>query len=156
MDNLARDVALAEKLGYGCHYGRFKAVYPNTMDKSIEEILGSGKAKRAKAKTTAAAMPETRKCKGCGREMLAGPYHKLYCDEDCKRYHYEKRKRERRKDAIAAGKICVKCGKPVISGRHYKYCSDKCCEEAQREQYEAFKARQVVERKRKRMEAEET
>ena len=39
MDNLARDVALAEKLGYGCHYGRFKAVYPNTMDKSIEEIL---------------------------------------------------------------------------------------------------------------------
>lgn len=153
MDNLARDVALAEKLGYGCHYGRFKAVYPNTMDRSIEDILGTGKAKRVKAKTVE--VPETRKCKGCGREMVPGPYNKLYCDEDCKRYHYEKRKRERRKDAIAAGRFCVQCGKPVISGRHYKYCSDQCCEEAERERYELTLARSAVERKRKRMEAEE-
>ena len=153
MDNLARDVALAEKLGYGCHYGRFKAAYPYTMDKSIDEILGTGKAKRVKAKTVE--VPETRKCKGCGREMVPGPYNKLYCDEDCKRYHYEKRKRERRKDAIAAGRYCVQCGKPVISGRHYKYCSDKCCEEAERERYELTLARSAVERRRKRTEAEE-
>lgn len=153
MDNLERDVALAERLGYGCHYGRFKAVYPNTMDKSIEEILGTGKAKRAKTKTVE--VPETRKCKGCGRVIQPGPYHKLYCNDDCKRYHYEKRKRERRKDAIAAGKLCVQCGKPVISGRHHKYCSDKCCEEAERERYELSLARSAVERKRKRMEAEE-
>ena len=150
MDNLARDVALAEQLGYGCHYGRFKAVYPNTMDKSIEEILGTGKAKRVKIKTVE--VPETRKCKGCGREIQPGPYHKLYCDDDCRRYHYEKRKRERKKDAVEARSVCVQCGKPVILNRRYKYCSDHCRMEAEKERYEVTKDRKIVERKRKREE----
>lgn len=32
LDNLTRDVLAAEALGYGCHYGDYKADYPNTRD----------------------------------------------------------------------------------------------------------------------------
>lgn len=115
-------------------------------------FMGTGKAKRVEIKTVE--VPETRKCRSCGRVIQPGPYHKLYCDADCKRRHYEKRKRERRKDAVEAGNICAQCGNPVILNRRYKYCSDRCRMEAERERYEVTNARKIVERKRKR--AEET
>ena len=34
MDNLDKDIRMAEKLGYGVHYGAFKADYPNTKEKN--------------------------------------------------------------------------------------------------------------------------
>lgn len=38
MDNLDKDIRMAEKLGYGVHYGAFKADYPNTREKTPEQI----------------------------------------------------------------------------------------------------------------------
>lgn len=32
MDNLTRDVLAAERLGYGCHYGNYKADHPHTAE----------------------------------------------------------------------------------------------------------------------------
>lgn len=144
MDNLARDVALAEKLGYGCHYGRFKAVYPNTMDKSIEEILGTGKGSMPKAPPRKE--PQMRKCKNCGKEFPAGPYEKIYCNDDCRRYYYDRQKWAQMKGVVEASAKCVICGKPVLTKRRRKYCSDKCYELGYREQYQAYLAKAKLKR----------
>ena len=32
IDNLTRDVLEAERLGYGCHYGKYKADHPRTAE----------------------------------------------------------------------------------------------------------------------------
>ena len=74
MDNLDRDVIRAERLGYGCHYGQYKADHPYTRVEEAEEEIPP---KNEKQKT----------CAHCGvtyYPSFAGRSHgSKYCSERC-------------------------------------------------------------------------
>lgn len=154
MDNLERDVRMAEKLGYGCHYGWYKADHPHTAELTDEEILGlpvKGKKKKPAAKKG----PEMTVCLWCGESFPATRHRRQYCNDDCRRYAYEKVKRERKKaEAHAADqkeKLCVVCGKPVTGKGCVKYCSIDCRQVGEREQYQIRLAKERMKRAQKKL-----
>lgn len=76
MTNLDKDLAMMEKLGYGPHYGAYKADYPHTMEKQPDEILHDH---------------NFRPCRNCGAMMrLDRGRRKLYCDDFCRRQYESK------------------------------------------------------------------
>lgn len=150
MDNLARDVRMAEKLGYGCHYGWYKADHPHTADLTDEEILGlpvKGKKKKPVAKG-----PEMTVCRWCGKSFPTSRHGRQYCNDDCRRYAYEKVKRERKKAAVQKNKICVICGGPITGRGNRKYCSFDCRQIGEREQYQIRLAKEKRKREQKKWE----
>lgn len=90
MDNLARDVLEAKRLGYGCHYGWYKADHPHTKP-AADDLPAEASQKQH----------ELRKCKHCGN--LFEPSHggKQYCSESCKHIHSAQLNLEARRRAIA-------------------------------------------------------
>ena len=72
MDNLAKDVAAAQRLGYGCHYGRYKVDHPHTSNRSVEVIPE----------------PEDNepphRCKHCGKIFKPRDGHQVFCTEECR------------------------------------------------------------------------
>ena len=75
MDNLARDMMLCEKAGFGVHYGRWKATQPNRV-----------KPKEAEADLY------TRKCAYCGHDFYFHRPNHIYCTMECaKRMRYERK-----------------------------------------------------------------
>ena len=86
MDNLEKDVAAAMRLGYGVHYGRYKADYPKTKEDT-------------------GADPYIRECRYCGKRFRAAGLRngKLYCDDWCRdaynsRKAYQKRMEQKNKE----------------------------------------------------------
>lgn len=87
LDNIERDVIQAERLGYGCHYGRYKADYPYTREEE-EEI------------------PEdapTRICEHCGEPfcMIGASHLRKYCSYECCQKAARKQAANRRKKEAA-------------------------------------------------------
>lgn len=79
MDNLEKDVAAAMRLGYGVHYGRYKADHPNTKEDAGED-------------------PGNRKCRNCGEPIRATGLRnrRLYCDDRCRKaYNYKMAQQKR-------------------------------------------------------------
>lgn len=69
LDNIERDVVNAMALGYGVHYGNYKADYPNTRDMEPEIIV------------------ETKPCLYCGKpiQLINGnDRRKRFCNDDCR------------------------------------------------------------------------
>lgn len=87
-DNLDKDVAMALKLGYGVHYGAYKADHPHTREKEPEEILDQSRFGL---------------CLNCGKRFskCGRGYRKLYCDDVCRMQYYSRieyqKAQERRK-----------------------------------------------------------
>lgn len=78
LDNIERDVIRAERLGYGCHYGRYNADHPYTRVEEPEEI------------------PEgapSRICEHCGKlyGMAGRSHNSKFCSDAC--YYQAARKR---------------------------------------------------------------
>ena len=78
LDNLDRDVIRAERLGYGCHYGRYKADHPHTRveDAHPAPIIEVQE------------LPNTLKpCKFCGKmfdpEDLGYTKARMFCSDEC-------------------------------------------------------------------------
>lgn len=75
MSNLDYDIAMAQKLGYGVWYGRYKADHPYTKDEEQEEIVydkGVGA------------------CEYCGRLFRKDRgMRRRFCNDQC-RYQYRK------------------------------------------------------------------
>ena len=106
MDRLEMDSVLMEKMGYGIHYGKYKADHPRT-----EELAHFLQGK-----------PEEKKsCAFCGREFKSNDRRKIYCNDDCKVRAREKRKQESKRAKMK----CVVCGKR-LDGKRKVYCSDEC------------------------------
>lgn len=77
-DNIDLDMAAARRLGYGCHYGHFKADHPYTKDDNEARL--AAKPKRA---------PQERPvyeivCRGCGKTFTSPNRLRKYCDDRCK------------------------------------------------------------------------
>ena len=106
MDRLEMDSILMEKMGYGIHYGKYKADHPHT-----EELAHFLQGK-----------PEEKKsCAFCGKEFKSNDRRKIYCNDDCKVRAREKRKQDNKR----ANMKCVVCGK-WLEGKRKVYCSDEC------------------------------
>lgn len=95
LDNLDRDVIRAERLGYGCHYGQYKADHPHTRAE------GSNPAPIIEAQE----IPNTLKsCRMCGKmfdpEELGYTRARKFCSNECvvksKRMRDKKYKAQRR------------------------------------------------------------
>lgn len=75
LDNIERDVILAERLGYGCHYGRYKADHPHTR---VEE----------ESAVEVKPLPDSLKpCRFCGKlfdpEMQGHTKARAFCSYEC-------------------------------------------------------------------------
>lgn len=68
MDNLDKDIAMAMKLGYGCHYGAYKADHPHTRD-----ITDSAQNQTVKMMV----------CERCGQRYFKRKHNQKYCSTRC-------------------------------------------------------------------------
>ena len=116
MDNLAKDVREAMRLGYGVHYGRYKADHPCTADHSAEP-------------------PEqkfpTIRCRCCGKEFEQTHKNLRFCSDECRAKNQEERRQQRLKSpALPIGAaICPVCGgefQRTNKNAMKKYCSQSC------------------------------
>lgn len=108
-DNLDKDTARAMALGYGVHYGRYKADYPNTADEIPEEP------KKLKY---------TKICLNCGMEFHPNRSDRKYCCEEC-RWEYTHKHRRKRPE-MRRRETCKLCGKVITKPRMRSYCSLDC------------------------------
>jgi hypothetical protein len=76
-DNLDLDVRDALRLGYGCHYGDFKADHPYTA--------AANEARLAKMKKKPKPRPVYEVyCAGCGKKFTTANKRRRYCADTCK------------------------------------------------------------------------
>lgn len=124
-DHLEYDVMRAEALGYGCHYGKYKADHPET---------------RAEFETTTGLLPiitpahpkneQERFCLFCGRpfEVKYQTDGKVYCCDDCRQKAFIEKKAGRR-----SGLYCSWCGRTIPHNTNKsRYCSGECSCDAAR------------------------
>lgn len=76
-DNLDLDVGDALRLGYGCHYGNFKADHPETREANEARL------KKPKPQTKLHPLFEVC-CAGCGKKFTTDNPRRRYCDDTCK------------------------------------------------------------------------
>jgi len=95
-DNLELDVMDGERLGYGCHYGNFKADHPRTKALNEARLNPKKKAVTSKAeKGRPRVTPEyERVCPVCGQKFTANHSRRIYCSEKCKARAVRVRKKE--------------------------------------------------------------
>ena len=140
MDNLSRDILRAKALGYGCHYGKYKADHPTTAPVKHQEEKELD-------------IP-IKICRFCGQEFTDGTRNanSRYCNVEC--YRKANAQRNKLKAQQARGvtaettRECAGCGKPFllanVNGNNI-YCSPECKQqkrhERQREKYERRKSK---------------
>ena len=77
LDQLTLDMRECEKAGYGCHYGKWKAMQkPVTVEK--EKRIPDG----------------WRVCENCGEAFKPNQKHQRFCDVYCQRRAYDERVRK--------------------------------------------------------------
>ena len=117
MDNLTRDVLEAERLGYGCHYGNYKADHPHTRPAPDEPLAHLEE------------QEEFRICKHCGKSFVRQSLLRDFCSDICKRTHKAQIVNESRRKSIMKypDHVCKRCGSVFHpSKRIQKFCSRSC------------------------------
>ena len=124
-DHLEYDVMRAEALGYGCHYGAYKADHLETRadfeaDTGIVEIKKVDTSKVEK------------KCQHCGGVFYAKgqDMRRVYCSDECRQQANAERERERLKKLNG---ICQWCGGQLPDRSRTTYCCPECYGAAKRE-----------------------
>lgn len=140
LDNIERDVIAAMRLGYGVHYGHYKADYPYTKDPAPIPVQ--------KPEAEPAKPVEEEKdavCPVCGKTFIRN-HGRKYCSEECAvkasrvkaREYYQKKRNETR--VI----VCPECDEEfTTASSHQKYCCIACRRAAERKK----KAQQRKEKK---------
>ena len=116
MDNLARDVREAERLGYGCHYGRYKVDHPHTRDEPDEPVCET----RHKPK----------KCPECGESFIPDHGCQKYCSIACNNRAIRRRYRENHPIKEISGgyqKVCPVCGDGFGTYIARQVCCSRAC-----------------------------
>lgn len=114
------DAQQAEALGYGCHYGKYKADHPNT-ELEFERLT------KTPARPKVAPDRYERVCARCGATFYTTQnVQKKYCSPECK--HEVEREKERQAKIPGHMKPCKNCGKEFLSYRGTKYCCAECLE----------------------------
>lgn len=122
MDNLARDVKEALRLGYGVHYGNYKVDHPHTRDEYPEEDPPP--------------KHPPRNCRFCGEEFLPTRGDQIYCTEECRNLMSAKNREHKRKTQpkvrpkLPKGPaVCPVCGESFYrtSKSTHKVCCSRSC-----------------------------
>lgn len=79
MDNLSADMIQCKKDGFGCHYGKWKALQEQKPIEPKEESLDAGYKK---------------KCEWCGVEFIFSRKTQRFCSMKCYQSEYYNRKRK--------------------------------------------------------------
>lgn len=140
-DHLEYDVMRAHELGYGPHYGDYKADHPYTREE-FEATAGMVKVKKAQP------MEREKKCLQCGAVFFVKQYitNKKYCCEQCRL----KAKNNGQKQRATPGKTttCGICGATFTADHHSRiYCSTECYTESQRRRDRERRRKQKEEKK---------
>ena len=122
MDNLSRDVKRAAQLGYGVHYGRYKAEHPFAKG-HLEDTVPEQK-------------HQTRICKECGKEFIPHRKNQCFCEEKCRvKYHNRKaarksaRKQKKGPYLEIGPASCPICGAAFVrtsKDRRITFCGMSC------------------------------
>lgn len=113
-DNLVMDCRRAMELGYGVHYGHYKADHPHTRDTSLDPEPEHK-------------YPE-RECKNCGEPFWPHRGDQIYCCEECR--NERNRKSETKRPDLARQTHCKRCGAEIVAPKFRVYCSWECQEAA--------------------------
>lgn len=116
-DHLEYDLMRSHELGYGPHYGKYKADHPETMAE-YEAITGT-----EKVQNVAPGKVELH-CPHCGKTFYVSSLraNKKYCSEECRKSANYERANER-DTAIH----CAWCGGEIPRGSHrVAYCCKDC------------------------------
>ena len=73
LDKLSLDMIECEKAGYGCRYGKWKAMQPNVKDNQKDDVLPKGWAL----------------CEHCGKPFKKHDSRQRYCDIYCRTEAYK-------------------------------------------------------------------
>lgn len=109
MDNLAKDCIRMKKLGYGCHYGKYKADHPQPIPH--RELFAFEE-------------EETAICPTCGKEFIPKSPRQVYCDAVCQSRRQYQKVKEARGDPEKAN--CPVCGREFLMRWGRKYCGETC------------------------------
>lgn len=82
-DNIDLDMEDAERLGYGVHYGKFKADHPNTME-AHESRLYPRKKKKTEEEQLQARKVYEKVCPVCSKKFTTTLNRRIYCSDVCK------------------------------------------------------------------------
>lgn len=122
-DHIEYDVMRSNELGYGPHYGKYKADHPDTRAE-FESLTGGEPQKIDSFKTV-------KQCPAYGEKFIINKTNanKIYCCDDCRRNaEYDRQRKQGR------ARVCEWCGKEIPLGVHRTtYCSNDCYHNAQRE-----------------------
>ena len=99
-DNIDLDMEAAERLGYGPHYGHYKADHPHTKDANEARLYPKKKQEKPARKVW------EKVCPVCGKKFTTTAVVRVYCDDSCKEKHdskkwnkiYADRKKEEKHD----------------------------------------------------------
>jgi predicted nucleic acid-binding Zn ribbon protein len=126
MDNIDRIMKEADRLGFGCSYGKYRVAYPD----SIEDAGAAAPKIPPK--------PE-KNCKCCGASFVPNHANQVYCSPECKdkiqvgRIRKSEQKRKGEAKRTAPKKFCKTCGSDIpISSQRRSYCCDECAAEGSR------------------------
>lgn len=111
MDNLARDCIEMKRLGYGCHYGKYKADHPSPVAHREEFFFDEEE-------------DDTAVCPTCGIRFRPIRCSQIYCGALCQSRRYYQKRKEAKGDPKKAN--CPVCGKEFQVWWGRKYCSETC------------------------------
>ena len=126
MSNLDRDMAEANRLGYGVWYGRYKADHPAVPDEEPEQ----------QGEPAAKENPNDAVCVICGKQFRKRKMTQKYCGMAC--WEEANRRRSKARYENNAPRIkkltCPCCGIVFLPrSRAQKYCSRECQRENETE-----------------------
>lgn len=126
LDNIERDVIAAMRLGYGVHYGHYKADHPHTRENPQLPVPKPEPEKPVEAEQDAV-------CVFCGKMYIRNHGCRKYCSDECLKK--AARARERNYYIKKHGEIkevpCDECGKLFLPvNRRQIYCCQRCASRA--------------------------
>lgn len=133
MDNIDRIMKEADRLGFGCSYGKYRAAYPGE----------SPAAKPAASPPDQQALPKSKHvCKFCKKPFIPTHGGQQYCGPECRYKNKRKKQNEYHRKKVSGElankplltKICVQCGADFKTMDYRKItCSPECAADRRRD-----------------------
>lgn len=120
------DMQQADALGYGCHYGDYKADHPNTRA-DFERLTTKPRRENPNVPLVT--------CPNCGKQFVRGSRqtNKKYCSHECQSRYNAATQYKKKNPEAGETVACAICGAEFVSDHYHRvYCSKECYAEGQR------------------------